>query len=99
MMRDDKSKVGTFHGAHAGINPHQERTHMKSLGLLSAAAGVIMLGLSGAANAAPIGTSLPALTTLAGASENGVEQVHYRRHRRHCGFVWHRGHRHWRCWW
>lgn len=79
---------------------------MKSLGLLSAAAGVIMLGLSGAATAAPIGTSLPGLTTLAAAGEGSVEQVHYRRHRwhrwhnrRHCGFVWHRGHRHWRCWW
>ena len=32
---------------------------MKSLGLLSAAAGAVMLGLSGAASAAPIGTSLP----------------------------------------
>jgi hypothetical protein len=74
---------------------------MKSLALLSATAGVIMLGLSGAASAAPIGTSLPALTTLAGASESGVEQVDYRwrRHRRHCGWVWHRGHRNWRCWW
>ena len=74
---------------------------MKSLGLLSAAAGAIMLGLSGAASAAPIGTSLPALTTLATSGEGSVEQVHYRRHRHrsHCGFVWHRGHRHWRCWW
>ena len=72
---------------------------MKSLGLMSVAAGAIVLGLSGAVSAAPIGTSLPSLTTLATAGEGGVEQTHYRRHRRHCGWVWHRGHRHWRCRW
>ena len=66
---------------------------MKCIGLLSAAAGIIMFGLSGAASAAPIGTSLPNLSTLA-ATEGNVEQVQYWRHRR-CHWVryghrWHR---------
>jgi hypothetical protein len=69
---------------------------MKSFGLLSMAAGALMLGLSGAASAAPVGAALPGLTTLL-ASENGVEQVQYgrhRHHRRHCRWVAHRGHWH-----
>ena len=66
---------------------------MKSIGLLSAAAGAVLLGLAGSASAAPIGTSLPSLNTLA-ATEGSVEQVQYWRHRR-CHWVryhyrWHR---------
>ena len=75
---------------------------MKSFGLMSMAAGVMMLGLSGAANAAPAGAALPNLSLLP-AAESVVDQVHWRRHHhrrchlvRHC----HRYRCHWvrRCW-
>jgi hypothetical protein len=62
---------------------------MKSIGLLSAVAGVMLFGLAGAASAAPISSSLPNLSTLS-TSEGSVEQAQYWRHRRchwvkHCG--------------
>ena len=73
---------------------------MKSIGLLSVAAGAIMLGLSGAASAAPISTPLPELNTLS-ASESNVQQVQYWRYRR-CHWVKRCGpyRCHWvrRCW-
>jgi hypothetical protein len=69
---------------------------MKSFGLLSIAAGAVMLGLSGAASAAPISSALPSLGTLS-ATEGSVEQVQYWRHRR-CHWVKH-CHRYGRCHW
>lgn len=76
---------------------------MKSFGLMSMAAGILMLGLSGAANAAPVGTALPGLSLLPAAA-NSVEQVHWRRHYHHRRCHWvrhcHRYRCHWvrRCW-
>ena len=73
---------------------------MKSIGLLSFAAGALMLGLSAAANAAPAATPLPSLGTLS-ATEGSVSQVQYWRHRR-CHWVKRCGpyRCHWvrRCW-
>ena len=68
---------------------------MRYLGLSSAVAGALMLGLSGAANAAPAGAALPSLTTLSSA-DGAVEQVQYWRHR-HCHWVKRCGP--YRCWW
>ena len=67
---------------------------MKSIGLLSAAAGFALLALSGAASAAPNSSPLPSLSTLS-AGANSVEQVQYWRHRR-CHWVKHCSH--YRCW-
>ena len=70
---------------------------MKSFGLMSAAAGAVVLALASAATAAPIATSLPNLTTLA-ASKGSVQQVQYGyRHHRRCHRVWHHGRWHVRC--
>ena len=71
---------------------------MKSFGFLSAAAGLALLGLVGVANAAPAGTALPNLSTLA-AADGSVEQAQYgyRRHHRRCHWVKHCGHH--RCHW
>ena len=70
---------------------------MKSVGLLSVLAGALMLGLAGAANAAPVGTALPALKMLS-ISEGSVEQVQYwRYHHRRCHWVRYHGHWHRRC--
>ena len=68
---------------------------MKSLGLLSAAAGAVLLGLTAAASAAPVGTGLPSLSTLS-LTGSGVEPVNYWHHRR-CHWVRHRGHMHRHC--